>query len=87
LFSSADPRDRQNAAWGWGFLEETVGAEPLLAALGDAVPGVRTAAASALGWLGDPRAIPTLQSALKDPEERVQDRAWCALDRITQSPK
>ncbi len=119
LFSSADPRDRQNAAWGWGFLEETVGAEPLLAALGDAVPGVRTAAAgslgsfqgqtrvvealmgcledaagavraaaaSALGWLGDPRAIPALQSALKDPEDRVQDRARCALDRITQSPK
>lgn len=42
---------------------------------------VRNACALALGRIGDPRAIPTLEHALDDPSDRVRREAVLALER------
>jgi HEAT repeat protein len=50
--------------------------------LADDEPRVRTAAARALGAIGDPRAIDPLLSALADPDRSVRLWAWKAMRRL-----
>jgi HEAT repeat protein len=57
--------------------------ERLVKALGDANVSVREQAAIALGQIGDPRAIPALQSlADRDPDSMVATAAIAALAKI-----
>jgi HEAT repeat protein len=58
--------------------------DPLLAVLQDrtATPEMRTAAASALGMIGDPRAIKGLALLLRDERYFVREQASRALGRI-----
>lgn len=53
-----------------------------MAALTDHDWGIREEAAVALGELGDPRAVPPLVMALKDPDRAVRDAAIRALEAI-----
>lgn len=113
----AEPSEdsRCSAAWLLGFLVGFVSPGPLLDALGDPSPNVRSdaagslsgfgrtasvvdalihalstdvddqvrvSAASALGYLGDKRALPALQLALGDPADRVRSFASDAISRI-----
>ncbi|MFQ3580369.1 HEAT repeat domain-containing protein [Chloracidobacterium validum] len=54
---------REDAALALGELNDTRARLPLIQSLSDWRPGVRFACAAALGKLGDPEAIPALQSA------------------------
>jgi HEAT repeat protein len=55
---------------------------PLVRALGDRDPRVRTESAAALGELRDPAALGPLLRAARDPEHRVRVQAGRALDRV-----
>jgi HEAT repeat protein len=102
---------RSHAAWLLGFVSDVVSPEPLIEALKDPSPDVRSSAvgslssfkghpgvlaailplldhaeeqvrvcaASALGHLGDLRAVPDLRRAMSDPSERVRYFADYAL--------
>jgi HEAT repeat protein len=66
----------------WSIGEAAV--DPLLGVLQDrtATPEMRTASASALGMIGDPRAIRGLASLLRDERYFVREQASRALGRI-----
>ena len=51
----------------------------LVRSLGDAQWDVRQASASALGQIGDRRAIPALEKATRDPRKSVARAAAAAL--------
>jgi HEAT repeat protein len=53
-----------------------------VAALASARPGTRLWAASELGRLRDPAAIPALERAAQDPVQEVREEAASALERI-----
>jgi len=55
--------------------------EPLIAAMGDEDPKVRTYAVWALGWYRDPGSVPALVEALGDSEAAVRAEAAKALRR------
>jgi HEAT repeat protein len=55
---------------------------PLAQALQDPDATVRLKAATALGWLGDPRAAHALADALSDPDERCRSAAALALGML-----
>ena len=61
-------------------------ADPLLEALRGASARTRSAAAAALGLLGDPRAVPALEAVLRDPDSFVRQEAACALAALTKRP-
>jgi HEAT repeat protein len=56
--------------------------EPLSKALQDEDAGVRVAAATALGWLGDERAAGALARCLKDPDQACRIAAAMALGML-----
>jgi HEAT repeat protein len=60
--------------------------DALVAALADTSPGVRGAAAVALGGYREARAVPALVRLVGDPESGVQDAALHALGRIGDAP-
>src|SRR3990172_6895087 len=71
---------RERAALALGLLvEDQRGRELAEAALSDASPAVRAAAATTLGQIGLPASIPRLQEALKDKETEVVFSAASAL--------
>lgn len=75
---SKDAEERRRAAEELGALKDARGAAPLAAALADEAPGVRLAAARALGELKVPETAGRLSALLgKDPD--VQTRAAAAL--------
>jgi HEAT repeat protein len=53
--------------------------------LGDRYENVRGAAASALGTLGDERALQSLRARLSDPDAEVARRASEALEQVERS--
>lgn len=53
--------------------------DPLSEALKDGYAAVRANAATALGWIGDIRAVPSLARCLKDPDENCRVAAALAL--------
>jgi HEAT repeat protein len=58
-------------------------ADALIRLLGaDVDEQVRVSAASALGYLGDKRALPALRRAFEDPEERVRTFASYAVSKL-----
>ena len=61
--------------------------EALIDILSDSHEGVRVSAASALGYLGDKRALPALQSALNDPSEQVCRTAASAIEQLKKPKK
>ncbi|RMD62134.1 MAG: HEAT repeat domain-containing protein, partial [Alphaproteobacteria bacterium] len=82
-----DPVTRARAAESLGYRREPEAFAPLRAALErpEDDPNVRSAIYTALGALGDPRAVPVLQDCL-DREQRAELRAECvaALGRLAQ---
>lgn len=60
----------------------TVVFEPLIAALRDSNSEMRSAAASALGKLGDTRAVEPLIAVLEDSESNARERATIALGKL-----
>jgi HEAT repeat protein len=48
---------------------------------------VRRDAAYALGYLGSPRGIPSLQDALQDPDSEVREAAKEALNRVKEKSR
>lgn len=80
---SADAETRRMAAIGLGFAELRDAADPLIDALGDRAPPVRSAAAWALGEVDDPRATPHLIALLeRDPDAGVRRAAAWALGEM-----
>jgi hypothetical protein len=111
MLRSPRSETRSHAAWLLGFVADAVSPEPMIEALKDPSPDVRSsavgalssfkghagvlaailpllnhaeeqvrvAAASALGYLGDPRAVPDLRRAMSDPAEQVRYFADYAL--------
>ena len=83
-----DPQVGQVAA----FLAARMGqvaVEPLLLSLRDENPDARIRAATALGEMGEPRAVPALRGMSQDPDPAVRNAASKALRRIapgTSSP-
>ncbi len=64
---------RQNAAWAWGSLAEHLSPKPLINALADPEPDVRTAAAGSLSSFDqDPAVIKALLPLLQDEDEQVR---------------
>ena len=66
----------------FGKMKETRAAAPLAALLGHRHPSVRVAAASALGSIGDPAALPELTTALSSRNAGVAGMAAWALGEI-----
>jgi HEAT repeat protein len=74
---------RGGAAIGWARLHDEEALEPLLEMLADPDHALRRFAATALGWLGDARAIGPLIEALQgDGQSEVRKQAVVALDKI-----
>jgi HEAT repeat protein len=73
---------RRNAVWALGALDDSRGAAPVLAALGDREPPVRRVAAWALGALQASDAVPALIAALKDSDADVRSQVAWALGAI-----
>jgi HEAT repeat protein len=65
-----------------GFTGDVCVVDGLIDLLQDPDEQVRTAAVDALGYLGDKRAVPVLEEALKDPSGRVSEFAGYALERL-----
>jgi HEAT repeat protein len=73
-------RQRSDAAWLWGFAARSLTPEPLLAALSDTSPRVRSSAVGSLGsFKGREGAFAGMVQALMDPEESVRSSAASAL--------
>lgn len=82
MLGASTHEDRENAAWALGFLPADVAIDPLLVALRDASPAVRSAAASSLAAFdGDDVVVPLLE-CLKDYNELVRASAANALGHI-----
>jgi len=114
MLRSPRSETRSHAAWLLGFVSDAVSPDPLIEALKDPSPDVRSSAvgalssfkghagvlaailtllnhaeeqvrvdaASALGYLGDRRAVPDLRRAMNDPAERVRYFADYSLGRL-----
>jgi HEAT repeat protein len=86
--AAADPSPGVRAA-AVGSLESYEGRQDvygaLLNALADADASVRVAALSALGYWGDPRALPVIEALANDSDERVQQFLAFARDRLTRA--
>jgi hypothetical protein len=66
-----DQRVRKAAAEALGWTRAKRALDPLIAALGDKAPAVRSYATIGLGYLGDPRAIPALEALLARETDQV----------------
>lgn len=75
-------QEREDAAWALGFLPAEVALEPLLDALGDGSPTVRSAAAGSLGSFEGDRVVVALIERLGDEDERVRVSAADALGYV-----
>jgi len=83
LTTSSDFRVRVNAALVLGRSGADGAREPLEHALGDAHPAVRIAAATALGYLGDPLAIAALERRLPgEPSPGVAAQIHASIERL-----
>jgi len=89
-----DPLIRDFKGETWGAREEAIEAlarigkpavEPLIAALNDDVPAIRTGAAESLGKIKDDRATEPLIQALKDETWGVREKAAESLGKIKDS--
>jgi HEAT repeat protein len=80
MLGGQKPQDRRNAAWASGFLPAAIAAEPLLAAVRDSSPGVRSAAVGSLASIKrDERVLRVLLGALQDPDEGVRISSAASL--------
>lgn len=78
-----DSRAAIGAAVALGALKESRALDRLVALLGAPEPGIRAVAATALGEIGDRRAVGPLIEKLKDGDHQVAASAWNALRAIT----
>ncbi len=82
-FDSQLSGERRAAAWGWGCLAEWVSPAPLLAALNDPSPHVRSTAAGSLGsFEGHPEVVKALIPGLQDPNAQVRVSTAAALGAL-----
>ncbi|MCL5284129.1 MAG: HEAT repeat domain-containing protein [Armatimonadetes bacterium] len=78
-----EPTVSPRAAWVLGERRESQAVEPLISAIdGASDMALLEEAVVALGKIGDPRAIPCLERALRDSYLSVRQRAAWALGRI-----
>jgi hypothetical protein len=77
-------KERISAAVQLGKLRDGRALRPLIGALGDRSNVVRAVAAGALGFLGDPAALPALRRASTDPDKTVRRRAVEAIAQLRQ---
>lgn len=83
LQGSSQFRVRAQAAISLGAVQSSPSAlSALTAALGDAHPAVRAAAASSLGRIGDGSAIAALRRVERDPEEPVRSAAKASIAKL-----
>jgi hypothetical protein len=86
LATSGDFRVRVNAALVLGRAGGDGARDALEHALGDPHPAVRIAAATALGHLGDPEALPALEGRLPgEPSPGVAAQLHSSIERLRQS--
>jgi hypothetical protein len=87
LAQSPDFRVRLSAALFLGKTKSPGALEALVVALADPHPAVRTAAAAALGSLGDAAAIPALHKRLgEEPSQSVKAQIQTTIDGLRHSP-
>ncbi len=79
MVSAPEWEQREHAAWALGFLPSDVALEPLLAALRDESPDVRSAAAGSLGSFEGEDVLLPLIECLRDDDKRVRVSAADAL--------
>lgn len=83
LQTGADFRLRVGAALSLGKTHSLAALEPLVRALEDSHPAVRTAAAAALGVLGNPNAIPALRARMAtESSPAVKSQMATAIEAI-----
>ena len=88
LQGSSQFRVRAQAAISLGAVESSSTAvSALTAALGDAHPAVRAAAANSLGRIGSSTAVAALRRLERDPEEPVRSAATAAIAKLTTSER
>jgi HEAT repeat protein len=80
MLQSSQAAERENAAWGWGYIAANAPAAPLISALRDSSPHVRANAAGSLASYPEhPRGIPALLTLLNDPNPQVRISCIAAL--------
>jgi HEAT repeat protein len=79
LRDRGSPAARRRAVISLASCSSTEVVDAIIAAVGDPAVEVRLAAVGALGQVGDPAAVGTLQSALNDDDSRVREAARAAL--------
>jgi multisubunit Na+/H+ antiporter MnhG subunit len=82
LVSGKTEKARISAAVSLARLKDTRSLKPFIRALSDDSNVVRALAATALGFLGDPAALPALQRAGRDSDMTVRRRAQDAIAQI-----
>src|SRR5688572_27964864 len=82
LLKSPDVQLRQFVAYLLGRAGDARAIEPLIDTLQDDHPGVRGAAANALGALGDETAVPYLKPLLREANQQLMVWAAYALTRL-----
>lgn len=82
LRTSSSEKSRIAATISLGRLKNKRAVQPLLRALRDKSPIVRSLAAAALGAIGETRALPALRRASKDKVSKVRKRAKTAIKLI-----
>jgi HEAT repeats len=86
LQGSSQFRVRAQAAISLGAVESSSGAiTALTAALSDAHPAVRAAAANSLGRIGNASSVAALRKLQRDPEEPVRSAAQAAIAKLETS--
>lgn len=83
--NDSDSDTRKDAAWSYGFLDESVAQAPLLLALRDSEVTVRIAAANAMRSFSSPAILAALCHSLFDPIEQVRVAVAATLSQIATS--
>jgi hypothetical protein len=86
LATGRTEKERISAAVQLGKLRDARALRPLVVGLSDKSNVVRAVAAGALGFLGDPAALPALRRTSDDPDRTVRRRANEAIAQLRQSP-